>query len=139
MVSDEEDEDDLLISMKGKVKGSCERRFEFGSAEEWKEHIERGHFLRFAWWMGDGPKVTGFDGTKEFDPNPNIIPTFLTDLSGRQVTPAVTGQRIEEGSAKENNARRFRRRREGVHMVLEPVRVDDTEEGEEGEEGTGRC
>ncbi len=49
------------------------------------------------------------------------IPNWLCDENGVQVTPSVEGQKVEKGNAKLNNAKRFRKKRQGIYMVLEPV------------------
>ena len=47
---------------------------------------------------------------------------FLYNASGKQVTPSVRGQLIEGGRARDNNGRRFVKRKEGIDIVLEPVK-----------------
>jgi hypothetical protein len=44
------------------------------------------------------------------------------DEHGRQVTPSVRNQQIEEGRAKENNARRFVRKLDGIYWVYELIK-----------------
>jgi hypothetical protein len=53
----------------------------------------------------------------------------------------VKGQEIEMGVARENNARRFKKKREGMYVILEPIEtldsymkavVDDSGELEDG-------
>jgi len=48
--------------------------------------------------------------------------SWLTDSHGKQVTPSIKGQLIEEGRARDNNARRFVKKREGIYVVLEPIK-----------------
>lgn len=48
--------------------------------------------------------------------------SYLMDSNGREVTPSVKDQRIEEGRAKDNNEKRFRKKREGIHIVLEKIK-----------------
>lgn len=47
---------------------------------------------------------------------------WLKDKDGRQVTPSVKDQPIEEGRAKDNNARRFVRKIDGIHYIYERIR-----------------
>ena len=44
------------------------------------------------------------------------------DKDGRQVTPSVQSQPIEEGRAKENNARRFIRKIDGIYWIYERIK-----------------
>jgi hypothetical protein len=46
----------------------------------------------------------------------------LNDEDGRQVTPSVKNQPIEEGRAKDNNARRFVRKIDGIHWIYERIK-----------------
>lgn len=49
------------------------------------------------------------------------MPRWLCDENGKQVTPSIDGQPIEEGDAAENNYRRFTRTRDGLHLVFQPI------------------
>jgi hypothetical protein len=58
------------------------------------------------------------------------------------VTPSVKNQPVEEGRARVNNAGRFRKKREGLYVVLEPIqdpevylkmKNPDNDEGDEVE------
>jgi hypothetical protein len=44
------------------------------------------------------------------------------DKDGQQVTPSVQSQPIEEGRAKENNARRFIRKIDGIYWTYERIK-----------------
>jgi hypothetical protein len=44
------------------------------------------------------------------------------DKEGRQVTPSVRDQPVEEGRAKDNNARRFVKKVDGIHWVYERIK-----------------
>ncbi|KAE9380281.1 hypothetical protein N431DRAFT_361804 [Stipitochalara longipes BDJ] len=90
---------------------------EFTTKAEWKTHINRRHLIPFAWHMGNGPKGTSLSAKPDPDPSP-----WLKDEDGRQVTPSVRNQPIEEGRAKENNARRFVRKIDGIHWIYERIR-----------------
>jgi hypothetical protein len=48
--------------------------------------------------------------------------TGLKDKDGRQVTPSVKDQPIEEGRARDNNARRFVRKIDGIEYVYERIK-----------------
>jgi hypothetical protein len=58
--------------------------------------------------------------------DPEIPLSWLTDANGTQVTPSVEDQPIEEGRARENNAKRFVKKRAGLYVVLEPVKAPET-------------
>jgi hypothetical protein len=53
-------------------------------------------------------------------PKSDIAP-WLMDHNGRHVTPSVKDQPIEEGRAKDNNAKRFNRKVEGIYWVYERI------------------
>ena len=46
----------------------------------------------------------------------------MKDKDGRQVTPSVKDQPIEEGRARDNNARRFVRKIDGIHYIYERIK-----------------
>jgi hypothetical protein len=46
----------------------------------------------------------------------------LKDKDGQQVTPSVQDQPIEEGRAKDNNARRFIRKVDGIYWIYERIK-----------------
>lgn len=47
---------------------------------------------------------------------------WLLDKNGRQVTPSVKDQPIEGGRAKDNNARRHKRKFDGIGYIYERVK-----------------
>ncbi|KAI9744865.1 MAG: hypothetical protein M1818_001790 [Claussenomyces sp. TS43310] len=79
------------------------RALDFDNITAFKNHMEQAHLSRFAWQMGDGPRGSSVDG-HESDAS-----SFLSDAHGRQVTPSVSGQKIEAGNAGRNNKRRLER------------------------------
>ncbi|PMD35276.1 hypothetical protein L207DRAFT_637659 [Hyaloscypha variabilis F] len=96
--------------------GTLDERNRFMTKAEWKSHINQRHLIPFAWHMGDGPKGTSLSIYPDSEPSP-----WLKDKDGRQVTPSVHNQPIEEGRAKENNARRFVRKIDGIFWVYERI------------------
>ena len=42
-------------------------------------------------------------------------------MNGKQVTPSIDGQPIEEGDPAENNFRRFTRTRDGLNLIFQPI------------------
>jgi len=117
------------------------RRFIFKDIKEWEAHIEKAHLVPYAWHMGDGPRetrlrmynslagsITATDmlgiaysaGTEKKQANP-----WLFDKDGNQVIDSVEGQQIEDGKPAENNDKRFKRVRNGIHVVLQPVKNPD--------------
>lgn len=110
---------------------------EFRSKAEWKDHVTQQHLVPFAWHMGDGPKGTSLCMFSESSyhcgkeilllitfaavkPKSDIA-RWLMDNNGRQVTPSVKDQPIEGGRAKDNNAKRFTRKVEGIYWVYERI------------------
>jgi hypothetical protein len=110
---------------------------EFRSKAEWKDHVNQQHLIPFAWHMGDGPKGTSLCMFSEsfyhcgkevlllitfaaIKPKSDIAP-WLIDNNGHHVTPSVKDQLIEEGRAKDNNAKRFNRKVEGIYWVYERI------------------
>ncbi len=46
---------------------------------------------------------------------------WLFDKDGNQVTPSVKDQKIEMGIARENNQKRFKKVRDGMDIIFEPI------------------
>ncbi|QSZ36048.1 hypothetical protein DSL72_007172 [Monilinia vaccinii-corymbosi] len=86
--------------------------------DEWTSHVEKKHLTPYAWHMGDGPQ-NSLNGPKKYDPS--VLPAYLFDKNGVQVTPSVENQQIEDGDPRTNNAQRFRRRLNGLDYVLDPI------------------
>ncbi|PVH87643.1 hypothetical protein DL98DRAFT_363666, partial [Cadophora sp. DSE1049] len=86
----------------------------FASRQEWKDHLEVKHLVPFSWYMGDGPKATDLSGK----PKGIINPLWLNDSTGKQVTPSVKGQTLEEGRASVLNKKRFRKMK-GMNIFKE--------------------
>ncbi|TAQ87960.1 hypothetical protein B7494_g3729 [Chlorociboria aeruginascens] len=97
-----------------------DKRFEFKTKDEFQRHINRAHLVSFAWHMGDGPRGTSL-GTQKSDSETSY--SWLNDAMGNQITPSVKNQPIEEGRARENNARRFEKKLEGIYVVLTPKKL----------------
>ncbi|RQM08802.1 hypothetical protein DH86_00002934, partial [Scytalidium sp. 3C] len=97
---------------------------EFWTEQDWREHVNEAHLIPFAWHMGDGPKGTTFDTTAKLREEQSI--RWLLDSEGRQVTPSIKNQLIEEGDARENNRMRFVWKRVGVDYILVPRESDET-------------
>ncbi|KAH8816324.1 hypothetical protein F5884DRAFT_218005 [Xylogone sp. PMI_703] len=97
---------------------------EFWTEDDWREHVNVEHLIPFSWHMGDGPKGTSLcSATKLRGEQPM---KWLFDSEGRQVTPSVNGQLIEEGDARENNRMRFVWKRVGVDYILVPRDTEET-------------
>lgn len=56
---------------------------------------------------------------------PRTVSPWLFDLNGKQVTPSLESLPIEDGHPKENNTKRFMKKREGLHLVLVPIESSD--------------
>jgi hypothetical protein len=74
-------------------------------------------------------------------PQPAVTYSWVHGVDERQVTPSVRDQPIEDGRAKDNNAARFVKKREGLYVVLVPIekpeacmKIDDGDNygGDEG-------
>ncbi len=83
------------------------------TAAEFESHIDKAHLKSFLWHIGDGPEndqdararlVAGTDskGTK-------ILPIFLCDAQGNQVTPSIRDQVIENDEERKQRQRRLHR------------------------------
>lgn len=55
-------------------------------------------------------------------PRPAVTYSWLYGGPKGQATPSIRDQPIQEGRAKENNAARFLKKRDGLYVVLEPVK-----------------
>jgi hypothetical protein len=58
-------------------------------------------------------------------PRPTVPYSWLHGGPEGQATPSVRYQPFEEGRAKVNNAARFRKKRDGIYVVLMPVEDPD--------------
>ncbi|TQS38566.1 hypothetical protein Golomagni_00925 [Golovinomyces magnicellulatus] len=78
-------------------------RIIYPTRREWKEHIEERHLIPFSWHMGDGPC-----GSRLAKPSTVWQQSYLFSADGKQATPSVASQPIEDGVMRKLNARRFR-------------------------------
>ncbi|RKF59647.1 putative c2h2 finger domain-containing protein [Golovinomyces cichoracearum] len=78
-------------------------RIIYPTRREWKEHIEEHHLIPFSWHMGDGPC-----GSRLAKPSTVWQQSYLFSADGKQATPSVASQPIEDGVMRKLNARRFR-------------------------------
>jgi len=53
--------------------------------------------------------------------NKQVSP-WLYDQNGNQIIDSIEGQKIEDGKPAKNNEKRFERVRQGIHVVLRPVK-----------------
>ncbi|KAI6244540.1 hypothetical protein HI914_07277 [Erysiphe necator] len=74
----------------------------YSTRRDWKEHMEESHLIPFSWHMGDGPC-----GSRLAKPSTVWHQPYLFFADGRQTTPSVASQPIEEGIVHKLNARRF--------------------------------
>jgi len=91
---------------------------EFGTKQEWRNHVENVHLDHVARWQGEGPKTE-----MSFFKKPLLAAPYSFRYGGPvgQATPSVRNQPVEGGRAKDNNAARFRKKRDGLYVVFEPL------------------
>lgn len=70
---------------------------------ELKTHMEEQHLVPFGWHIGDGPSNNGMNAVDE-----DHVPDFLKDADGKQVTPSVRGQQVEDYITWRDNRRKLR-------------------------------
>jgi hypothetical protein len=99
------------------------------------DHIETKHLVPIQWLRGDGyntgpisPTKTTTTATYEIDPDPPPIPSYLLDKDGKQVTPWVWYQEVED------NATRLARKKR-LRQVLMQMNEEAPSEEEEFAEG----
>lgn len=98
----------------------------FGSAGELEGHVEKAHLVPFAWHVGDGPKVSlpGTPGAEE----DGELPGYLFDAEGRQVTPSIRDQQVEDLAA--SKARKMKLKA-WLREMWEAMPYEGENEGEE--------
>lgn len=111
----------------GCAEGSSAR---FGSAEELEGHVKEAHLVPFAWHVGDGPKVSlpgipGPEGDEE-------LPDYLFDAEGRQVTPSVRDQQVEDLATSKARKLKLKARLREIWEAM-PFEGEDRAEEKEGE------
>lgn len=98
---------------------------------EFRKHIEEKHLIPMAWHVGDGPRHQGDGvrtstvetaGTAEGD----VVPRWLKDEDGKQVTEGIWEQELEDKATWRANRRKLRE-------LL--IRRDENLPGEEEEPG----
>ncbi|KAF7545972.1 hypothetical protein G7Z17_g8763 [Cylindrodendrum hubeiense] len=91
--------------------GKCGRKKPppaFDHPEGFKTHMEEAHLVPFAWHVGDGPNnSSGLKAEEKMDVE-DEIPDYLKDRDGKQVTPSVKNQQLEDFVTWKNNRRRLR-------------------------------
>ena len=104
------------------------------SRAELLAHIEEVHMEAFRWHVGDGPRnaVVPALTQKQQDEEGQRVPDYLLDDEGRQVTPSVRDQQVEDRATYLKNRRRLR-----DLLVLMNEKLPDNDDDEEEEEGEG--
>jgi len=108
-----------IVDEKTQTQRIAAINFKFKTKKELHSHIEQAHLIPFAWHMGDGSKATSLAARENSDLRSTS--PWLFDANGNQVTPSVENIPIESGHPRHNNARRFVKKLEGIHVVLIPV------------------
>ncbi|KHN97767.1 C2H2 finger domain-containing protein [Metarhizium album ARSEF 1941] len=76
--------------------------------EQWRSHLEDAHLLPFRWHVGDGPSNTSGMRAVLPDNSPDQLPDFLMGSDGRQVTPSIRDQQIEDFATWKANRRKLK-------------------------------
>ncbi|KAM3079592.1 hypothetical protein ACMFMG_006007 [Clarireedia jacksonii] len=108
---------------------SADAHYRFDLEEEWLKHIGDEHMQPYAWYMGDGPR-SSFERSERSQSLASA--SWLHDENGRQVTPSVENQPIEDGNPKRNNAQRFERKVLGLDVIFDPINYDEEPAQEQG-------
>ncbi|KAL2759651.1 hypothetical protein ACRALDRAFT_1060345 [Sodiomyces alcalophilus JCM 7366] len=74
--------------------------------EELRRHLDEVHVLPVLWQAGDGPNVT----MKPYAPDDGSgpLPRYLFDKEGRQITPSVRDQKVEDVLTRQQNRRKLK-------------------------------
>lgn len=117
--------------------GGCvdESTSRFRSADELEGHVENAHLVPFAWHVGDGPKVS-LPGTPEVGED-GALPRYLFDAEGRQVTPSVRDQQVEDHAASKARKMKLRAWLREMQEAM-PFEEEDAEENAREGEGERR-
>ncbi|ORY56061.1 uncharacterized protein BCR38DRAFT_306975, partial [Pseudomassariella vexata] len=78
---------------------------EFVVKEEFRKHVEKAHLVPYAWHAGDGPQNKGIWTLKN---DRNKLPSHLFDKDGKQVTPSVKDQLLEDTKGMLERKRKLR-------------------------------
>jgi hypothetical protein len=103
--------------------GECKQRNPsasrgYATADELRAHVEEVHLIPIGWHVGDGPdNTTGYDkedahketsSSKGGDGAGALLPAYLMDSHGNQVTPSIADQQIEDPETWKLNRRKLR-------------------------------
>ncbi|KAI2632071.1 hypothetical protein GGR54DRAFT_15741 [Hypoxylon sp. NC1633] len=78
----------------------------FAEQADFEEHMEKEHFRSFVWHMGEGYQN---DGISTLIRDADILPTYLFDADGNQVTPSVAEQEFEDEQHYKERKRKLRK------------------------------
>lgn len=78
----------------------------FKTEDEFKDHMETKHFVKYLWYLGEGYQNNGMEALKR---KADELPDYLFDKDGNQVTPSVADQRLETDLQKKERKRKLRR------------------------------
>ncbi|KAH8168949.1 hypothetical protein LIA77_11075 [Sarocladium implicatum] len=78
-----------------------------------RKHIEEQHLVPLAWHVGDGPRHVGDgvrrdDERKEVEEGERVVPRWLLDREGRQVTEGIWEQEVEDLATWKENRRKLK-------------------------------
>jgi hypothetical protein len=108
-LEDQEDEDQWYCDW-GKC-GELENGRGFPSYQELASHVGTVHMEPFAWHMGDGPSSKDGIGRRtllEEEEEEEVVPSYLKDKDGNQVTPSIRSQEMENRAAWRDKRRKLR-------------------------------
>ncbi|KAG5971166.1 hypothetical protein E4U58_000171 [Claviceps cyperi] len=87
--------------------GSCEES-SFSNAQDWRAHLEKAHLAPFQWHMGDGPRNTSDGLSLSGGEGLSALPDYLRGPDGKQVTPSIRDQELEDYVTWRMNRRRLK-------------------------------
>ncbi|PHH82951.1 hypothetical protein CDD82_4169 [Ophiocordyceps australis] len=91
--------------------GKCGQRDpakRFGNEGDFSRHVNKRHLACVAWQIGDGPQNRSGCARESAQAETDKLPAYLMDGSGKQVTPSVRGQEIEDAATWRMNRRRLK-------------------------------
>lgn len=90
--------------------GKCTTREPLPTFEadyDFEAHVEENHIIPMQWHLGDGYQNESSDAKNDADPN--ALPDYLFDEDGKQVTPSVKDQKVEDFATWRANRKRLRK------------------------------
>ncbi|KAK2590193.1 hypothetical protein QQS21_012122 [Conoideocrella luteorostrata] len=77
--------------------------------QDWQSHLEEAHFIPLRWHVGDGPRNTSGTAPELPGESRDAIPDFLMGPDGRQITPSIKDQQLEDFATWRENRRKLKK------------------------------